>query len=170
MEQAASGMGKGTSIALGIILIILGFVAILSPIYTTIAIALLLGIVLLVGGIIYMIFAWAAERRALTFLSGLLFLIIGILLLAFPEGGLVAISVLFTAFLIVDGIFRLLAGIMMRPESGWGWMIFIGLLGILLGALIIAGPQYSAAWVLGFIVGLYVFITGWYVLFRGIEK
>ena len=161
-----------TSIALGAILFIIGIVAIVAAAWTTLATTLVIGVVLLIGGLAILTDSFLTKKEggfALKFLSGLLALIIGVLMLYNPIAGVLTLSVLLMAFFLVEGIFRMVSAFQMRPHAEWGWVFFSGILSLLMGILIGALWPISAMWVIGLLVGINVMFAGWTMLMVGMK-
>ena len=93
-------------------------------------------------------------------IRGLVALIFGIAVIAYPLAGLVVIAYLFGAYAFVDGIFAIVAGLRMAHEGGrWGWLLFEGILGILAGIVAFAYPGLTAL-TLAFLMGAWAIVTG----------
>jgi uncharacterized membrane protein HdeD (DUF308 family) len=114
---------------LGAFLVAGGVVAIAAPVAAGVAATLVIGTVILIGGAIQ---AWSAFRcdgwraRSWHAISAAVYVVGGVLLLLDPLAGTIALSLLVVAILIVDGAARVMIGLKMRPERGWGWMTGAG--------------------------------------------
>lgn len=154
----------GWLLALGILMIILGVFAIALPQVATIAVQFALGWILVIGGIAEGIHAFMAQGwRGFLFelLSAILYLVVGILLLTNPVGGALALTIVLAAFLIVEGIFKIIMAFRVRDHRGWGWLLASGVLSVILGVLIWAEWPVSGLWVIGLLVGIQLVFTGW---------
>jgi uncharacterized membrane protein HdeD (DUF308 family) len=154
----------GWLLALGILMVLLGLFAIAAPVVATIAVQIMLGWLLVIGGIAqgvhaFMVKGWAGFLLAL--LSAILYLVVGILLLINPVAGAVALTIIFAAFLVVEGIFKIVMALRVRDHRGWGWLLASGIVSLILGALIWAQWPSSALWVIGLLVGIQLVFTGW---------
>ena len=100
MVETAAGELKrsaGFTIFMGVLLVILGILSIGAPFVTGIAVAYMVGFLVLVGGIFETIFAFRAKSWGwgiLTFLLGLLWIFVGILMIADPVWNLGFLTVL----------------------------------------------------------------------------
>jgi uncharacterized membrane protein HdeD (DUF308 family) len=68
---------------------------------------------------------------------------------------------------------RIIAGFQVKGElDGWGWMVFAGILNIILGLLIYAQWPASGLWVIGLFISIELIIQGInaIVLSREIKK
>lgn len=151
-----------TTLFTGIMMIILGVLAIALPVAATLTVKLLIAFLLIAGGIIQLIatFSKGCSHRIFTFLSALLFGIVGILLLANPWEGLMAMTLVLSIFFIVEGIMKIITAFQIRPGNQWGWMLFSGVITLLLGGIIWAGLPYNSLWVIGLIFGIDLLFGG----------
>jgi uncharacterized membrane protein HdeD (DUF308 family) len=162
---------SGWSIAIGIILIILGMFALGSPLYTGVAVAIMVGSFLLVGGIVQFVFAFRAKSWGaglLNFFGGGLSLVCGLLVIAHPLYGLKFLTLLLAAFFVVGGISKIIFSIQVRPSQGWGWTLISGIVGLVLGMMIWSQWPLSGAWAVGTLVGIDILFTGWSTLAIGL--
>jgi len=149
----------------GIVLILLGLLAIALPMLATLAVAILFGWLLLVSGLMGLITSiWM--RRAPGFLwsllSALLGIAAGVVLLWWPVSGAFSLTVILTAFLTVEGILSIMYALdHKRDLSGrWGMMLLSGVVDLILAAMIFLGLPATAAWALGLLVGINLVFGG----------
>jgi uncharacterized membrane protein HdeD (DUF308 family) len=146
-------------LAEGIILVILGFGAIIVPPLAGLAATVFLGWLFLMAGVVGLV-ATFRERGAPGFwwslLSAVAALAAGLLLLWNPLHGLATLTYVLIAFFIADGALLIIMAIEHRRElSGrWEWMLFNGVLDIVLALIIISGLPHSLLWALGLLVGI----------------
>jgi uncharacterized membrane protein HdeD (DUF308 family) len=165
-SQAMDALSRnwGWLLALAIIMILLGLMAIATPVYATFAVQVLLGWILVIGGIAHGIHAFTARGWGgvvLELLSALLYLAVGALLLVNPVEGALALTIVLAAFLVVEGIFKIVMAWRVRAHPRWGWLLASGILSLVLGALIWAQWPSSGLWVIGLLVGVHLLFTGW---------
>lgn len=149
----------------GIILAILGAIAIVVPPLATITYTILIGWVLLIsGGVGLVTTFWMRHAPGFwwSLLSAVIAIVAGFLLLGWPLTGALSLTLVLTAFFIVEGIASIMYAIEHRNQlSGrWGWMLVSGVVDLILAAIIIAGLPGSAAWVLGLLVGINMLFGG----------
>jgi uncharacterized membrane protein HdeD (DUF308 family) len=149
----------------GIVLVILGVLAVLVPVIATLALTILLGWLFLIGGVMGLITSiWA--RRAPGFWWGLISAVIsivaGLLLVASPVQGAVSLTFVLVAFFIIEGIVTIMYALQHRTElSGrWGFMLVSGIITLLLAVMIIMGLPATAAWAIGLLVGIDMIFGG----------
>jgi uncharacterized membrane protein HdeD (DUF308 family) len=158
----------GWLLALGISMIILGTVALFISPAATLGTVLVLGWLLVVSGVVEAIQSFRVRRWGGTFLhliGGVLGVLVGLLVVTHPVAGALAWTLLFASFLLVIGIFRLVAAIRLKFPN-WGWAAFDGAISLLLGFLLWMEWPTSGLWFLGFAVGVALVFRGWsYVMF-----
>ena len=154
----------GWLLALGILMIILGVVAMAAPVVATIAIQVMLGWLLVISGIAEGIHAFMVKEWRgflLELLSAVLYLGVGLLLLVDPLKGAVALTLILAVFLLVEGIFKIITALRVREHRGWGWLLASGIVSVVLGVLIWKQWPTSGLWVIGLLVGIQLLFTGW---------
>ncbi len=148
---------------MGIVYVIAGFIAIGHPVVSTYAVNLVIGVILLAGGVISVIgsfFSGDWKRFLLILISGILYLVVGYLLLKHPVSGVITLTLLLAAFLFVEGVFKIINAFQMKPAPNWGWLLISGLASLILGVLIYAEFPSSSVYILGLLVGIYFLING----------
>lgn len=150
-------------LALGILWLVLGLSALVLPFAATLAIELLIGIALVVGGIGQFVHA-SRDREwpslALQLLGGALAVIAGGLLLLFPIRGIAALTLILGAFFVASGIWKIVIALHNRALPQWRWLLVSGVLGLIIGILILLGWPTSAIWAIGLLVGIEFTVTG----------
>jgi uncharacterized membrane protein HdeD (DUF308 family) len=161
LTEAAKAGGKRMT-AFGIIAIILGMLAMLAPGLTGVSIAMLLGGLVVVSGIVRMIWAFQSGslgRGLWMFAIGVLTLLCGIALLANPLFASSVLTILLAVYFVLDGISEIAAGFG-RMGDGGGWLLFGGIVSVLLGVMIWAQYPLSGAWAMGTLLGIKLFFVG----------
>jgi len=149
-------------VILGVALIVLGVIALGSVVVASLAAAVAIGTLLLIGGISESIGAFWCRGWSgffLELLSGVLSIVVGLLFLRAPAGALAALTLLVACFLMADGIFKIVASIGYR-FAAWGWTLASGVADLILGMLIWQGWPASALWVIGLYVGINLLFRG----------
>lgn len=149
---------------LGIVTVVLGVLAIMAPMMAGLTVALSVGILLIAGGITRTIFAFKCKswgKGILVFVLGLLTLLVGFYMVARPGMALVSLTLFLAAYFVVDGIFEIVEAFDLKPLRGWGWMLFGGIVSILLGVMIWRQWPISGAWAIGVLVGIKLIFAGW---------
>jgi len=154
---------KGWLLVLGIAYVILGWVAIGYPMAATIAIEILLGYLLLVGGVIAVVgsfFSGNWKNLILILLSGILYIFVGFFLVTNMKEGVITLTLLLAAFLLVEGIFKIIHAFQIQTAKNWIWILISGLASVILAIMIWAEFPQSSAFVIGLLVGIYFLING----------
>jgi len=152
---------------LGIIAIVLGILCMIAPMIAGLSIALLLGILVMAGGVLRMIWAFKAggvgKGGILRLLLGCLTLICGLLLAVNPAFAAAFLTILLSLYFIIDGVVEIAAG----TSTQQGWLTFAGVISILLGIMLWTGFPMSGPWVLGVLLGLKLLFIGIIMLTGG---
>ncbi len=151
--------------ALGAAMVVLGTIAIgfacLAEV--TVAVTWLFGFVLLAAGISEIINSFWAGRWSGTvihLLIGVLYAIVGFMIIEQPELSAIKLTLIIAIFLIFGGIFRIVFALSER-FTGWGWVLLNGVVTLLLGLMIYKQWPSSGLWVIGLFVGIELIFNGW---------
>jgi len=149
----------------GIVLLVLGIAAILVPMVATIAFTILIGWLFLISGVVGLVTTfWMRHAPGFwwSLLSAIIGIAAGVVLLLWPISGSISLTLLLTAFFIVEGVASIMYAIEHRNQlSGrWGWMLVSGVVDLILAAIIIAGLPGTALWALGLLVGINLIFGG----------
>jgi uncharacterized membrane protein HdeD (DUF308 family) len=149
----------------GVVLLVLGATAIVLPPLATLAVTILFGWLFLVSGVLGLFTTFwmrAAPGFWWSLLSALLAVVVGGLLLAMPIGGALSLTIVLVAFFIIEGAASIMFALdHKRQLSGqWGWMLFSGIVDLVLAAIIFAGLPGTAAWAIGLLIGINMIFGG----------
>lgn len=149
----------------GAILMVLGAGAIVLPQIATFALAVLLGWLFLIGGVIGLattIMARNAPGFWWALVSAVASIVAGAFFLRAPLGGEISLTFVLTAFLVADGFFMIMFGIDHRRQLSkrWQWLIVNGVLDLILAAIVVVALPGSVTWVLGLVVGIDLLFGG----------
>lgn len=158
----------------GVVMIILGVLAIAEPYVATIAVDIYVGWLFLISGFVELIGLFSARDVPAflwTLLTAALSMAVGILLIWKPTQGAVSLTMVLTAFFIAEGIFQIVASFTYRDvvPTSWGWMLASGIADLVLAAIIIFGWPVSTTWVLGLIVGINLLTSGIAIVVMALE-
>ena len=151
--------------AQGVVMTILGVLAIIWPQISTLAVDFYVGWMFLISGIVgvvAMFFAPTVSSFLWVLLTTALSLLAGVLLLWHPVEGAMSLTLVLVAFFLVEGLFQVILSLRYRDvfPGSWGWMLFSGITDLVLVALIVMGWPGSAGWALGVIVGANLISSG----------
>ena len=149
----------------GIVLVVLGLLAIAIPPLGTIGFTLVVGWLFLISGIVGLVTTfWARHAPGFwwSLLSAVLAVAAGIVLLAKPFSGAFTLTLLLIVFFIIEGVLSIMYAFEHKKElSGqWGWMLVSGIIDLILAAIILAGLPGTAEWALGLLVGINMLFGG----------
>ena len=157
-------VGRGWFVALGVLLILTGIGALAFPLVATLSMELLVGSAMLAGGVFTLIHAFRAKEWSGFFWEMILaaiYILGGVVFLANPFGGVIALTLLLGCFFVAEGVARMVLAFRVRPERAWGWVLASGALSMLLGILVIAGMANGSSLVfIGVLVGINMIFAG----------
>ena len=149
-------------VGIGIVLVIVGLIALANVVDATLITTVIVGIALVFGGTMQLVGAWAADgstgRRVLMAVLGVLYIIVGINVIADPLAGAVALTIVVALFLIIDGVLRIFSALVPETENKVLTIVF-GIVMIILGGWLWSGIPMSGV-AIGFFVGLQLLIAG----------
>lgn len=151
-------------IALGVVMILAGFAAIVFPMVSTLGVTLSVGVMLIVAGIAQGVSAFSYPKWTgiiLGLIVAALWLFSGLYLLARPLEGVFVLTIVLAAAFFAEGVIKTVLSFQMRPLTGWGWLLFDGVVSTALGVLLWWQLPVSALWALGTIAGINIIISGW---------
>lgn len=147
----------------GIVVSILGILAIAAPVVGGIALSMLFGTFLVIGGLVHLSHAFSARGwSAVTweFLLAGVYVVAGVALALDPIFGLATLTLLLVAFFAVGGVAEVGLGLRMRPEPRWGAVVASGLVSVLLAVLLWVGFPSTARWAVGLLLGVGLLFSG----------
>lgn len=153
----------GWSIFASVIMIVAGVLAIVVPNVSGIAATIFIGSLLVVAGIAHFVFASYLRGGAGMWwgiLLGLLCIGTGGYMFLHPYVGLASLTLALAAWLFMQAILEFLFAYYLRPLPGVGWMVFEGIVMIILGVLICLTWPASTDVVIGTLVGVGLIFSG----------
>ena len=149
--------------ALSIFMIIAGVLAIVVPPAAGIAVAILVGWLLVFSGGAHLAFAWRTRTTAgflWELLLGILYVAVGAYVLLHPVAGLATLTLALAIYLFVEGILELALSFLLRPMPGSSWILLDGIITLLLAVMIWRTWPSSTEWVIGTLVGASMLFSG----------
>jgi uncharacterized membrane protein HdeD (DUF308 family) len=162
----------GWFVALGVIQILLGIFAWFYVVLVTLAGVILLGAALVVGGFLQIIHAFMTRDWGaflLHLLAGVLYVIGGLLLMAEPVSGSLALTVLVAAALIAAGVMRIVIGLGHRDLGGWWLVLLGGAVCAAVGVLLVLALPWSGLWVVGTLIAIELLVHGFSSIQFGLD-
>jgi uncharacterized membrane protein HdeD (DUF308 family) len=149
----------------GILLVILGFAAIVVPPLASLAVTIFLGWLFLISGIAGLALTfWARGMPGFwwSLISAVLGIVAGIILLVRPVQGTLTLTIVVGAYFLAEGVATIMYALEHKRELSerWSWLLVAGVLDILIAAMIIVGLPGSAEWAIGLLVGINLLFGG----------
>jgi uncharacterized membrane protein HdeD (DUF308 family) len=149
----------------GIILLGLGLTAVVLPPIATFAVEIVIGWLLLISGIVGLITTLRMSNtpgRSWSLISAILGIAAGIVLLRWPLSSTISLTLILSVFFLIEGIASIFYALEHRRELSrrWSWMLFSGVIDLILASIIFVGLPGTAAWAIGLLVGINMVFGG----------
>jgi len=157
--------------ALGLVLVIVGALAIGAPHIATSKTVAVIGVLLLIAGITEVLHALMVRNLrgfAMHLLAAALYLVVGLFVLEDQERAAGVLTLLLTASFLVAGLLRIIFSLV-EHFPAWRWVLFNGVIDLVLALLIWRGWPESSLWVIGLFVGIELFAHGWAWMMLGLS-
>jgi uncharacterized membrane protein HdeD (DUF308 family) len=154
---------KGLLTFEGILFIVFGILAVALPGLFTLGIELIIGWLFIISGIFQLFRTFRVQSASLflvSLLSSILSIVVGGLLVTKPLAGILTLTILLAIFFLLEGISEIALALKFRAAPNWGWLLFSGLVTLLLAVIIFLGWPSTAAWVIGLLVGINMIFFG----------
>jgi len=153
----------GWSIALSVLMIVAGILAIASPLAAGVAVNIFVAWLLVFSGAVHLVFAWYRPSTGgllWELLVGILYIFIGGYLLMHPVAGLASLTLALAIYLLVEAVLEFVLGFTLRPLPGSGWLLVDGIITLILAVMIWRTWPSSTGWVIGTLVGISMLFSG----------
>jgi uncharacterized membrane protein HdeD (DUF308 family) len=165
MPTLEDGLKKasGTSLALSVVLILFGILAIALPLVSSIGVAIVIGWMVIFAGIAQFVHAFQSTGIGPILwkvLVALIYLVAGFSLIARPASGVASLTLVFAVFLFAEGIADIVSYFATRKSGASSWMLVDGIITLVLGFMIWNRWPSSSLWVIGTYVGISMVMTG----------
>jgi uncharacterized membrane protein HdeD (DUF308 family) len=175
--QAAIGAAvqrhRGLFLFEGILLTVLGVIAVVVPVVASLAATLFFGWIFLLSGVVGL-YTTLHGRHVPGFwwslLSAFVGIVAGVLLLGWPSQGIFSLTAVLIAFLLVEGAVTIFYAL--EHRSGpvrWGYMLASGIVDLTLGIILFAGLPGTATWAIGLLIGINMFFGGWALILMALS-
>jgi uncharacterized membrane protein HdeD (DUF308 family) len=151
------------SLLIGILLSVLGIVAIALPTISTIFAETWIALIIISAGVAKLLYAFRSRDQGgfiWKLLLSILYIATGVMLLVYPLTGLLTLTLLLGSFLLTEGVFELFLAFQLRPQNNWAWVLVNGIITLGLGAMVWFQWPFDAPWLIGTLVGVSVLFTG----------
>src|SRR5260370_5902689 len=165
-EGKGGGGGHGKAFLIeGVLLVVVGRAAMMVPLLASLAVTIFLGWMFLISGIAGLALTfWARQMPGFwwSLISAALAVAAGIILLAQPVQGTLTLTIVVGAYFLAEGVATIMYALEHRRELSerWSWLLFAGIMDILIAAVIISGLPGSAVWAIGLLVGINMLFGG----------
>ena len=153
----------GWLVVFGVVETVAGILSVAGPFVAGIAVTVMVGIALLLGGGARLVGAFMADSfgaGALIFGWGLVVATTGFYFLIRPGIGLATLTLVVAIVLFVDGVTRVILSFNLKPVKGWGWMLTGGIVSVLFACMVGWELPASSLWVIGTLVGFSLLFNG----------
>jgi uncharacterized membrane protein HdeD (DUF308 family) len=158
-----------STLVVGVLTLILGIIVSFHPTGSLNVIAVLFGVLMILSGIFHLIRVFDPEElnRVWAGISGLLFIVIGVILIRHLHLTRALIGLLIGITWIVQGLGAIIGGAAGGARGGRGWWIAFGLVSIVAGIVVVATPTSSLN-VLAVLLGIWFIIMGIFEIAGGV--
>ena len=165
----------GWIVALGVVYMLAGLVALGSVVMATVASVLVVGVMMIIAGVAEVISAFQIKswgKFLLWVLLGVLYIVGGFVAFENPLLAAALLTLILGASLVASGIMRIFLAFSMKRESPWIWVLLSGVITLLLGLLILARWPVSSLYILGVFLGIDLVMAGaaWIGLGFGLRR
>ena len=163
IPEKLSKRASGFSIVLSVLLIVCGVLAILLPFEMSLGVVLLVSWLLIIGGIVQFVHVFRCQGIGdgiWKALIAIIYFVTGLYLRFNLRVGLAALTLVLIAFFVTQGLVDIFAYVRTRQSGMSRWLLFDGLITLLLGVMIWRRWPSSAIWVIGLLVGINMIMTG----------
>ncbi len=153
---------------MGILTIIFGILAMMMPYITGQSVLMLIGILVIAGGLLRLIWAFKAGslgKGILKFLIGVLTLLAGFWIITEPIIAAGALTIVLSVYFFADGLLEIIAAF--SVEEGKGWLLFDGVVTLVLGSLLFMGFPFAGPLAVGVMLGIKLLMAGIMMLTLG---
>lgn len=162
-QKPDSRATDNNSLGIGILLVVLGIIAIALPGLSTIFAETWIALFLITAGGAKMAYGFqnrSSQGFVWQILLGILYIGTGVMLLVTPRTGVLSLTLLLGTFLLTEGVFELIMAFKVRPQKNWLYLLGNGIVTLVLGGMIWAQWPLNAPWVIGTLVGVSILFTG----------
>ena len=174
-ELAPLRAKSGWIVALGVVYVVAGFIALGSVVFATVVTVFVVGIMMLVAGIAEVISAFQIKswgKFLLWLLLGALYIVAGFVTFENPLFAAALLTLLLGLSLLASGVMRIVLAFNMKEEMPWIWVAISGVITFLLGLIILAHWPVSGLYILGLFLGIDLIIAGvgWIGIGLGLKR
>jgi uncharacterized membrane protein HdeD (DUF308 family) len=165
----------GWIVALGVVYLVVGFIALGSVVTATVASVFVVGVMMIIAGIAEVFSAFQIKnwgRFLLWVLLGALYIVAGFVTFENPLLAAAVLTLILGASLVASGVVRIILAFSMKRETPWVLVLLSAVITLLLGLLILAHWPVSSLYILGLFLGIDLIMAGvgWIGLGLGMRR
>jgi uncharacterized membrane protein HdeD (DUF308 family) len=166
---------SGWIVALGIVYVVAGVIALGSVALATVASVFVVGIMMMIAGFAEVINAFQIKtwgKFLLWLLLGVLYVVAGFFVIDNPLLAAATLTLLLGVALIASGIMRIVLAFSMTAAMPWVWVLLSGIVTLLLGLVILVHWPVSSLYILGLFLGIDLIVAGvgWIGIGLGVRR
>jgi len=174
-ELAPLRAKSGWIVALGVVYVIAGLIALGSVVFATVVTVFVVGVMMLLAGVAEVISAFQIKswgKFLLWVLLGALYIVAGFATFENPLLAAALLTLLLGFALVASGVMRIVLAFSMKQEMPWVWVAVSGVITLLLGLIILAHWPVSGLYILGLFLGIDLIIAGlgWIGIGLGLKR
>ena len=161
----------GWIIALGVVYLVAGIVALSSVAFATAVTVFLVGVMMIVAGVAEVINAFQFKswgKFVLWIVLGLLYIVAGVVTFQNPLLAAALLTLMLGVALVASGIMRIVLAFSMKEGMPWMWVVLSGVITLLLGVIILAKWPVASLYILGLFLGIDLVFAGVGWIFVGL--
>src|SRR5271154_7206482 len=154
---------SGWIVALGVVYLLAGFIALGSVVVATVASVFIVGVMMVIAGVTEVFSAFQIKswgKFLLWILLGVLYIVAGFVTFENPLLAAALLTLMLGVALVASGIMRIILAFGMKQETPWTWVALSGAITLLLGVMILAHWPISSLFVLGLFLGIDLVVAG----------
>lgn len=151
------------SILWSVLLMVFGFIAIASPIASSIGAAVVIGWLVLISGLVQLVHAFQSKgvgHIVWKLVVAVFYFATGVYLISHPVLGLAGLTLVLAIFFCAIGVADVIAWFSTRKSGGSGWMLLNGIITLVLGFMIWNRWPATSLWFIGTLVGISLLMAG----------
>ena len=153
------------TLIVGVILFFLGSVGIALPVVMSITASIFIGWLMLLAGLLWVYYTYRhSYKHLLDWIKPVLLVLVALLILVDPLAGVIAFTLLFSIYLLLDASGSFFMAYSMRPNYGWGWMAVNGIASLALATLLLLGWPKTTPILMGLFIGISLIFDGWVLI------
>jgi len=161
MNDSLAGKFGTHTLITGILLLLLGILGIALPEIISLGAVALIATLLIFGGFLWGVHTfYFSARKVMDWIKPALLLLTGALVATHPAAGIAIVGLLLSMYLFLDAFGSFAMAQDIHPMRGWGWMVFNGIVSLLLALLFLIGWPETTMWLVGIYISISLILDG----------